>query len=139
MTGARFRQLLWAYVVLLALETGSFFFPVFGATLPAACEVETETWLTSSPLLAGALLGALALAWLAGFAGLFLFKAWARPLALYSTLAGYLIYPSLGMTLASGFESMLAEASATVWGAILALAYFSTVIGQFGAANSEGS
>ena len=63
--------------------------------------------------------------------GLLFFKRWARMLSLYSTVLVYAIYPFSGITLASGWANALTELSATIWGAVLAIAYFSSLSERF--------
>ena len=132
MTDTRYRTLLWLYVALMVAAIASVFFPNYSEALSVAYEKEPETWLMSNLWVAGGLLGGLVVAWLVGLVGLFRFKSWARTLSLYSTLASFLVYPLLGASLSSGLESTLFEASTTVWGAILALSYFSAVSSRFG-------
>ena len=67
----------------------------------------------------------------AGFLGLYFFKHWGRSLSLYSTLAGLFIIPFFGATISSGIESSFYEASTLLWGAILALAYYSPLSHKF--------
>ena len=110
----------------------SVFFPAYSEALAVAYAHEPETWLMSNLWVAGGLLGGLAVAWLLGLVGLFRFKSWVSPLSLYSMLVGFLVCPFLGASLSSGLESALLEASTTVWGAILALSYFSAVSDRFG-------
>lgn len=132
MTDTRYRTFLWFYVALMAAAIVSVFFPTYSDALSITYDREPETWIMRNSWVAGSLLGALVVAWLVGLIGLFGFKTWARPLSLYSTLAGFLVYPFLGASLSSGIESALFEASATLWGAILALSYFSAVSDRFG-------
>ena len=57
--------------------------------------------------------------------GLLLLKRWARALAFWVTVVSTLFYPFLGPYLYSGLGLMLTEASMLLWGAVLAMAYFS--------------
>lgn len=132
MTDSRYLKLLWIYVALTVAAIASLFFPTYSDALTAAYDAEPSTWLMSNLWVAGGLLVSLVVAWLIGLIGLFRFKSWARSLSLYSTLAGFLVFPFLGASLSSGLENALFEASSTVWGAILALSYFSAVSGRFG-------
>lgn len=72
-----------------------------------------------------------ALAFLAGIIGLLFFRRWARSLSLWATVAGLAIYPMFGPSLSSAWAIALAEASATLWGAVLALAFFSPLADRF--------
>lgn len=63
--------------------------------------------------------------------GLLLLKRWARPLAFWTTVVSTLSYPALGPYLYSGLSLMLTEASMMLWGAALAMAYFSDLRTHF--------
>jgi hypothetical protein len=132
MTDVRYRLLLFIYVALISAAFASAYFATYSEALTIAYDDEPETWLTRNVWIGGGLLGGLLVVGLVGLAGLFLFKGWARPLSLYSTLAGVLITPFFGASVYSGLETALFDASATVWGAILALSYFSSVGDRFG-------
>jgi len=132
MTGPRYLKLLWTYLALTVTAIVAGLFPNHSETLQLAYDNEPATWLMSNIWLMGIVLGGLVITWLVGFVGLFFFKRWARSLSLYSTLAGFLIYPFIGAPLSSGLEAALLEASTTIWGAILALSYFSAIDDRFG-------
>ena len=68
---------------------------------------------------------------IAGFVGLLLFRNWGRALSLWTTLIGLCIYPFLGSYVTSSAASTLSELGATLWGAVLALAYFSSLAAHF--------
>lgn len=131
MNAKRFKQLLWADVALIVLTITAPFFSEYSPALKAAFESEPSTWLMNSGWLAYTLLSALVIVALAGFIGLFWFKSWARSVSLYSTILCFIILPFCGTVLQSGTESMLAQVSATFWGMILTLSYFSTVSERF--------
>lgn len=126
-----FRVLLVAHLVALLASGGVDFIP---GAIPAALE---QAYLDlPQPIIVGhVVLLVLALpllvAWLAGIVGLFLMKRWARGLSLYLTLLGLLMYPVLGPSIASGWNSALSELSALLWGAALACAYFSPLAEAF--------
>ena len=63
--------------------------------------------------------------------GLLFFKRWARAIALYSTVCGFALYPFFGPTLSSAWASMLNEVSFMLWGAALALSYYSPLNARF--------
>ena len=65
--------------------------------------------------------------------GLFFLKAWARALAFYSTILSFAMYPFFGPILSSAWSSALTEASSLLWGAILAIAYYSSLRERFSA------
>ena len=124
--------MLWVYAAFLIATMASAYFSDFSPSLTAAYEAEQGPWLMNNLPIAAIVLAVLALAATVGFIGLFWFRSWARSLSLYSTLTGFFVLPFYGASLESGIENMLGEASATLWGAILTLAYFSTVSEQFG-------
>lgn len=63
--------------------------------------------------------------------GLFFFRRWARIGALYTTVLFFGAYPIFGASVMSGWASALNEASLILWGAVLAVAYFSPIQDQF--------
>ena len=63
--------------------------------------------------------------------GLFLFKRWGRPVALWITVLSTITYPLFGATLYSGWALMLTQAAMLMWGAALAMAYFSDLRTRF--------
>lgn len=67
----------------------------------------------------------LLLAGLVSVVGLLLFWRFSRPLALVSTVLGEILLPFFGPTIESGWVSMLDDCAGILWGAALALAYFS--------------
>jgi hypothetical protein len=72
---------------------------------------------------------------LIAFVGLYLFKRWARTANL--VLAGLiiLIAPAIGHILLSGVAQGLADLALLLWGAVLALAYFSSLSERFGSSS----
>ena len=124
--------MLWLYVGLVVSSIVAAFYPDYSQNLAAAYEAEPTTWLFGDSWLALAALASLFLIFVVGLVGLFNFKAWARALSLYSTLASLLLFPFAGPSLFGGLESTLGEAAAMLWGAILALSYFSPVSNRFG-------
>lgn len=132
MTFARYRMLLWLYVGLLALECISGFSQGYREGLQAAQLGGARPELLGNPWISGVLLFCLAAAFLVALVGLFGFKRWSRPLSLTVTVAGILFGNSLiSPSPSSGLENVLSEASATLWGAILAVAYFSGISARF--------
>lgn len=130
-TELRFRQLVLVYLALNVLMMVAAFFPTYSDELSQAFGDELVSEMGSSLELMLLLSLALIAAWAASVVGLFLFKAWARPLALGFTLASVVTHPLVGTALLSGFESALLEASAVLWGAILTLAYASPLAARF--------
>ncbi|ATR79065.1 hypothetical protein [Moraxella osloensis] len=132
MTDARFRKLLWLYIAVMVASLIAMFFPGYSETLATAYANEPEPWLMQQAWIGWTVIGGFAAVALAGLIGLFYFKRWARSLSLYSTLAGYLFAPLIGSSLYSGLELALSDGSSVLWGAILALSYFSPVSQRFG-------
>lgn len=69
---------------------------------------------------------------LAGAGGMLLFKRWARRTSLWCTLLLLLYYPFTGNTVQSGVAASMNEASSMLWGAAMAMAYFSAIRIRFG-------
>jgi len=132
MTDSRFRKLLWIYVALTTAAIVASAFPPHSDALQAAVENESNSWLWDHIWVSIGVFSVLVLGWLVGLVGLFRFKRWGRSLSLYSTIATILSYPFMGSSLSWGVESGLYESSGMLWGAILAIAYFSPVSSRFG-------
>lgn len=126
-----FRALILLYVALLVAGAIAAFIPGYSQELSEALDNEPASPILDNLWLMFGLLVPFALAAFAGTFGLYMFKSWGRSLSLYSTLAGLILFPFFGPTLYSGLESSLFEASTLVWGAILALSYYSAVSGSF--------
>lgn len=131
MTDSRFIRMLWVYVGLTLVTFPFAFFPGYSDALAAAYAEEQEAWLFRNGWLVASVAIPMLLAWLAGLIGLFFFKRWARTLSLCLTILGLVFGASLGPYLQSGPETALWEAGAMLWGAILALSYFSPVSARF--------
>ena len=63
--------------------------------------------------------------------GMYLLKRWSRRMALWTTLLALPMYPSLGPVLYSGWAEMLLTVSVTLWGAVLAMAWYSDLHTHF--------
>lgn len=128
MTIARFRVFLTASVILSIAMIATVFLPDgYSQALADAYASEPPPWLFEHEgLMIG--VGGVALAvMIAGYVGLFLLTRWGRVLSLALTVLGFPLHLLMGPTLSSPLESMLTDASTLVWGACLALAYFSPV------------
>jgi hypothetical protein len=68
---------------------------------------------------------------IAATVGLFLFRRWARSLALWLTLLSLPAYVFFGAEARSGWAAMLMDSSWMMWGAVLGMAYFSEVRRRF--------
>ncbi len=130
MTDIRFQKILWLYVILIAFAAIAATLSGHSTSLAAAFDAETAAAHPSWQVIT-LLLGFL-VAVVTGLAGLFKYKAWGRTLSLYTTVAGLAAWPFLGSSLSSGLEASLNEAATLIWGAILALSYFSPVSERFG-------
>ena len=132
MTESRFRQFLILYVLLELAAIGLGHVPNgYSPALAEAYSNEPEPWLFQRTWLFVGIFAPLVTAGIAGLIGLFFFRAWARTLSVCFTLAFLAISPFAGPTLYSAIEQPPSEAASTVWGAILALAYWSSVSNRF--------
>jgi len=68
---------------------------------------------------------------LASIVGLYLFKPWARGFALAMTLLTMAFYPLYGVEVKSGWSLLLLDVSSTLWGAVLAMSYVSSLSHRF--------
>jgi hypothetical protein len=68
---------------------------------------------------------------IASLTGLYLFRRWGRTLALWCTAGGLLLSAMMGPILSGGLETMLGELATTLWGSLLALAYFGPISTAF--------
>jgi len=59
--------------------------------------------------------------------GLFQFKPWSRGLAVTMTLLQLLFYPLGGVWVQSGWSALFLDLSSTLWGAVLAISYVSSI------------
>lgn len=134
MTALRFRLLLSLYITLCIGQILAAYFcsSLLPPELGAVSDSE-PSWFTTNLPLTFAIIAPLAVATLAGLAGMFLFKAWARTFSLYATLAGICLTPFLGASVMSWLDSTLWECAGLLWGAILALAYYSPLSNRFSA------
>jgi len=57
--------------------------------------------------------------------GLLVLQPWARPLALWSTVLSFAITPFTGAALNSGLSLMLIDVSLILWGAAMAMTFYS--------------
>lgn len=142
MTIARFRLFLIASVILSIATIATVFLPDgYSQGLADAYASEPLPWLFRNEHVAsGTGVVAVALV-IAGYVGLFLLKRWGRALSLGITVLGLPLYLLTGPTLLSPLEAMLTDASTLVWGACLALAYYSSVAARIeaGAASRTSS
>lgn len=127
MTPRIFRALILTTVALGIF--GSLFDAIFPTALPVAFvqaqEAQDSLLSTPSVLLGG--MGALVLLVIgvASTVGLYQFRPWAPRLAVIATVLALLLAPLLGASACSGYAMALHEMSSMLWGAVVALAYFS--------------
>lgn len=132
MSETKFRLLVVLQFVISIASIATVFLPVgYSQELEAAYAAEPATWLTGGSGLSLVVVGLFLLAWLASQIGLLLFKRWGRTLSLYLTLAEFALALFQGPVLSSALESTLLDTTMLLWGAILALAYFSTASNRF--------
>ena len=133
MTITRFRQLIVLSIVLGFASLAASFYPTDYTDAIATAYGETPPgWLLSGQPLAIALILLLWCIVIASYIGLYRLTSWGRSLALWSTIAALALYPTIGPMLETPWEAMLVDASTMLWGAILALAYFSPVASRIG-------
>lgn len=134
MSPTYFRGLVITSLVLTAAASViDWLFPSFisQALADALHNEPPSEFIETRPFLALAVFLPWTLAAVASTIGLLFFKRWARVVALYSTLIGFAFYPFFGATVSSALASALSEASFLLWGAVLALAYFSPISERF--------
>lgn len=129
MTASRFRVLLAVYCVLfVAGIVVSFLSGGYSQELTDAYANEpAPPWMDHFWAFLG-IVAVLLIAMLASYVGMFFFKAWARMLALVTTIISIALLPFSGPALSSAAEQTLFETSNILWGVILALAYWSPVV-----------
>jgi hypothetical protein len=77
-----------------------------------------------------------AVASIAALIGMFRFKSWARPLNVVLVLALFVVWPFFEYDLSSGLEQAFGDVANILWGAVIAMAYFSPLSELF--AQNEG-
>ena len=113
---------------------GSFIDLIFPSLIPAPLSAAFEA-LPETP--APAVFGASVLilvtfgGTVASIVGLYHFQPWSRPLAIVMTLLSLLFFPLLGASISSGWSSLLLEVSTTLWGAVIAMSYVSSLSERF--------
>jgi hypothetical protein len=129
LTPRTFRALLIAWLGLALL--GAIVDTVFPGLVPEpmakAQEAADAAWSGATLVAAIAVCAAV----ITATVGLYRFRPWARALALASSALGFLLAALLGATSQSGLALALLDLSSTVWGACLALAYFSPLSKRF--------
>jgi hypothetical protein len=131
---AIFRTLVALSVILELASVGVdlLFTDLISPELAIAIEKEpTSDIFENHPFISLAILIPYFVAAFAGVVGILLFKHWGRALSLYSTVLGCFIFPFLGSIASSGLSYALDDAAYTLWGAALALAYFSPISERF--------
>jgi hypothetical protein len=133
MSPKSFRLLVALYVLTSATSAGiAMLLPdLVPQSIAHAIENEPAHAIFENPVLILLLFVSFAVAGVAGTVGLIFFKRWARPLSLWITVLGFAIYPLLGTAVASPWADALSDASFMLWGAILAIAYFSPLRNRF--------
>ena len=133
MSPKHFRYFLIAYLA-LGIAGGIFDF-VFPSAVPEVlsnAQEANDAELSNTSLVVGALLVVVALPiGIASFVGLYLFRPWAPRLAVAVSIGVLFVLPLLGASVASGWSAALGSLSATLWGVILALVYFSPLKERF--------
>ena len=116
-----------------------FYIPdMYSPALALAYTNEPEPWITANLWLGLAVLIPLLLISVVSFVGLYFFKSWGRTLSFYTTLAAFPLSLLVGPSVEGSIESALFEVSTLLWGAILALAYYSPLTSKFVTLRSSG-
>lgn len=133
MTKMHFRILIFCYAAsLAAVAVDAQYFPKqVSEELSAAYAKEVVQPLVFSPVVFLVLSTIALVAIVVPPVALFFFRKWGRWLGLCATVAMLIAVPFLGPSLTSGFGTAVSQLSAMLWGAILALAYFSSLSSAF--------
>jgi nitrate reductase gamma subunit len=91
----------------------------------------TPTEFTTPMLIAVVGGGAAAVAAIVGLVGLLKLRPWGRRLSLISTILLVAVYPFVGAIVVSGAAATANTISSVLWGAALAMAYFSPLSARF--------
>jgi hypothetical protein len=129
---ALFRALIVASVVIGLI--GSFIDVVFPGLIPEPVSQAFESLPDSSTpalVVASALVVVTFGGTIAAIIGLYFFQPWSRTLAVAMTVLSLLFYPLLGVSVESGWAALLLELSTTLWGAVLAMSYVSSLSTRF--------
>lgn len=133
MTPKQFRDILIAYLF-LSIFAGTFDH-FFSALIPEAllqAQNASEANRSAVSLIFVALLSTIAVVGgIVSVAGLYLFRPWAPRLAVVVTVLALFIWPFQGVCISSGYSIVLSSLSTTLWGIILASAYFSPLKERF--------
>jgi hypothetical protein len=137
MSESKFRLLIILYVLATLAAIGAGFAPTgYSQVLADVYEQELDAWFSRNVWLLVAVAVPLLVATVTGVIGLFMLKRWGRTISLYSTIVGLCVCLFAIPELSSAFESVLFEASSLLWGAILAIAYYSPIADRLGANHS---
>jgi hypothetical protein len=110
----------------------------FDGLIPRTLKVSYDAWETSARPSDSAMQWAIVLFGFGLFVvgivatfGLIFFKRWGRVLAIGQSLLAVAFYPIWGSVIMSGWTEMLSLTSEMLWGAGLAMAYFSDIKERF--------
>ena len=133
MSSTLFRTFILIYILLVtaAASVDALLPELLPRAIAQAVENEPLPMLFENVWLTAAIFIPLFMALIVSIIGLFFFRAWARMLAFYSTVLTFAVYPFFGPTLSSAWASALSDASSLLWGAILAVAYYSSLRERF--------
>lgn len=139
MTAYRFRLLLCLHFILeTALAVAARYSSnLISPQLQAALEAEPVHWSAGNLTLDLSITLFLGICSMAGLIGMFMFKSWGRTMSLATTVAFMTVLFVPGTAVLSWLDYVLAELLSMLWGAILALAYFSPVSSLFSSTRAE--
>ncbi|MEX1033890.1 MAG: hypothetical protein WDZ30_11065 [Cellvibrionaceae bacterium] len=120
--------------LLIGLSLAWYFFP-WGVVYQGGSErsltwLGTNAWLSDSSIVF--ISNVTTVLYLLSYLGLFFYQKWARSLLLFLAVVGGLAIPMYGLSVASGYESMLMYFISVGDGFLLAMSYFSVVKDRFG-------
>jgi hypothetical protein len=125
MTRTTFRILLVASAAIGVLS--SVVDLVFPSIIPEPLAIAQQLYDNSTPssgfTIALAIINVIGV--VASYVGLYRFRLWGPGSGLVFTAAGILVIPFVDPSVSSGWTMAALELSATLWGAVLAIAYFS--------------
>lgn len=133
MTAYRFRLLLCLHFILeIALFVASRYSSnIISPAMQAALEAEPVHWSAGNLALTLSVSLSLFISSMAGLIGMLMFKSWGRTLSLVTTVAFMTVMFVPETAVMSWLDYVLTQLLSMLWGAILALAYFSPVSSQF--------
>ena len=138
MSATAFRCLVIVSIALQLLASciDAFFPSLIPPELSSATESVTLSTVFESPWFIRFLITFVALLYAANI-GLLFFRRWARTLSLWGTVVSFGLLPLLGADISSGLANAIQELSSLLWGAVLAIAFFSPLRERFSSVRND--